>query len=459
MFKKIISAALIAAMAAGLSSCGKNAENSQVPKIGEDGKKIVEVYALYTDDDFEMSVIDFNKKSSEYRVEVTKYGKEYPDDPLTRLNNDIIAGKIPDVIMLHPYMPIDSYISKGFLADLYGYMDNDGTVSRADFLEGVMKAYETNGCLYELVPSFSISTLAGKVSRAGSDMGWTVDEFIRFADENHDKNIIGDEYTLSMIREDFFRSVTNLCYENFIDREKGECSFASDDFIRLMEFTDRFPREIDREQINANSNNYWNDYYKAYRDGETLLKVCTIGNFDSIRTMEMSLFTTPIVLKGYPGVGGNGAVFNAHFGLAITAKASNSEGAWEFLKYFLSDEYQDKFAKNDSERFPVKVSAVEKAAAASEEVPYYIDDNGSKIFEKKTVWNGLASVNIGVNTDEDTQNIIGFINSVENISRYDSRVNDIINEEAAMYFSGQRPAAETAEIIQNRVQNYLNEQM
>ena len=30
-------------------------------------------------------------------------------------------------------------------------------------------------------------------------------------------------------------------------------------------------------------------------------------------------------------------------------------------------------------------------------------------------------------------------------------------EKAEMYFSGQRPAKETSEIIQNRVQNYLDE--
>lgn len=90
-------------------------------------------------------------------------------------------------------------------------------------------------------------------------------------------------------------------------------------------------------------------------------------------------------------------------------------------------------------------------------MPYYENDDGRKVYEQKTYWNGSTEVNIGINTDEENKNIINFINSVENISRRDSGINAIISEEAATYFSGQKSAKEVAEIIQNRVQNYLDE--
>ncbi|MDE5742436.1 MAG: extracellular solute-binding protein [Oscillospiraceae bacterium] len=458
-FKKILAAVMSAVMVLAMSSCGKGGEG-QVPqnvKTTDDGKKIVTVYALYMDDDLKNDVSDFNRKSSEYQAEVKEYGKDYPDDPITRLNNDIIAGKIPDVILLHPAMPIDSYISKGFLADLYGLMDKDEAFSRTDYLDGVLKAYETNGKLYELVPSFSINTLVGKASITGSTSGWTVDEFIKLADENPDKYIVGDRYCVTIDRSNFFSAVTRQCYENFIDRESGKCNFDSEDFIRLMEFTDRFPQEVDREQMEANSNNYWTDYYKACRDGDMLLCMCSIGNFEDMRILEKVNYVSPVTFKGYPGAKGNGAVFNAYKELAAAENASNPEGAWEFLKYFLTDEYQEQYAKNDSDRFPLKLSAVEKAAEAAKEMPYYEDDNGRKVYEQKTYWNGSAEVNIGINTDEENKNIINFINSVENISRYDSGINAIISEEAATYFSGQKSSKEAAEIIQNRVQNYIDE--
>lgn len=457
VFKRIFAAVMSAITVLAMSSCGKNGDGQVPQNAADDGKKIIEIYALYMDDDFKSDVIEFNKNSSEYRAEVTEYAAEYPDDPITRLNNDIIAGKIPDVILLHRAMPIDSYISKGFLADLYEFMDNDVTLDRADYLDGVLKAYETNGRLYELVPCFSINTLVGKASVTGSASGWTVDEFIRLADENPDKNIIGNDYSVSINSADFFSAVTNLCYENFIDRETGECSFDSEDFIKLMEFTERFPKEIDREQVYANSNNYWDDYYSACRDGRTLMSMCSLGNFDSMRILEKVKFVSPVTFKGYPGAGGNGAVFNAYTELAVAENASNPDGAWEFLKYFLTDEYQDNYTENDSDRFPVKISALERAAEKSREMPFYEDENGRKVYEQKTYWNGVTDVNIGINTDEDNRKIIDFINSTQNISRYDSQISSIISEEAEIYFSGQKSAKEVAEIIQNRVQNYLDE--
>ncbi len=50
-----------------------------------------------------------------------------------------------------------------------------------------------------------------------------------------------------------------------------------------------------------------------------------------------------------------------------------------------------------------------------------------------------------------------FIKSVNTVKRYDSYVYDIVTEEAEAYFEGQRSAQEAADIIQNRVSNYIAE--
>ncbi|MDE5576557.1 MAG: hypothetical protein K2J11_04140, partial [Oscillospiraceae bacterium] len=76
---------------------------------------------------------------------------------------------------------------------------------------------------------------------------------------------------------------------------------------------------------------------------------------------------------------------------------------------------------------------------------------------EKTWWNGSYTVNIGVNTDDDNKKVTDFINSVENISRYDMQINNIIRDEAAAYFDGRKSAKEAAAVIQSRVQNYLDE--
>ena len=65
-------------------------------------------------------------------------------------------------------------------------------------------------------------------------------------------------------------------------------------------------------------------------------------------------------------------------------------------------------------------------------------------------------ITIGANTDEDNQRVYDLISGAVEL-KYDPDVINIIIEEAGAYFSGQKSAKEVAEIIQNRVQNYLDE--
>lgn len=418
-------------------------------------RKLIKIYALYLDIGVKRQILEFNKNNPEYEIELTSYD-EYAvnnyQDAITKLNNDMIAGNLPDIIVLESSMPVDSYISKGLLADLYEFMDNDETMNRSDYVESVFKAFEVDGKLYELVPSFYVNTIVGKTSQVGETAGWTVDEFISFVDANPDKSVFGAE----MSRAWFFSSMINSCYGNFVNKETGECSFNSDDFIKLLEFSNRFPKEIDYDNL-YNDDSFYMEQQSQYRDGKTLLNMQTIQNFSQMRELEQGAFGEPITFKGYPGAGGNGASFTAYSEIAITSKAANPEGAWAFVKYFLSDEYQDIYADRNSWQFPVKLSSLQKKAETAKERPYWEDAEGNKEYYDNRYWIGDTEINIGVNTDEDNQKVMDLINSTTNVSRYDRDISKIIDEEAAPFFEGQKSAQEVAEIIQNRVSNYIAE--
>lgn len=160
-----------------------------------------------------------------------------------------------------------------------------------------------------------------------------------------------------------------------------------------------------------------------------------------------------------PGSNGNGSTFNSSsMLLAITAKSANKDGAWQFVRYFLTDEYQDIYTDINTYNFPAKLSALEKKAENAKERPYWEnEETGEKEYYDNTYWNGTESINIGVNTDEDNERMMNFIKSITATSNYDTKIQDIITEESAPYFSGQKTAAQAAEIIQNRVANYIAE--
>lgn len=440
-FKKIFALLTAAALCLTVSSCGKVWEEQVSVE-----KKIVSLYVWNTNSDIEKAVMDFNGRSTAYRVEITDYTEKYPDEPLTHLSNDIIIGNLPDIILLDAFsMPVESYISKGLFANLYDFMDSDESFNREDYLESYFKAYEVNGKLYELSPEFSIHTIVGKASVIGEARGWTMNEFISFADENSDSNIFSGIYNKGNILTFFI----NSCCGDYFNSRTGECRFDSEDFIRFLEFCDRFPNETPENYYDTVD---MNEYKTQWRTGGTLLDFGFISDFTSLRREEAVTFGEPVTVKGFPSEDGSGLSFN-NYGMefAITTKADNGDGAWEFLKYFLSDEYQDK-----SYMFPIKLSVIEKKAKASKERPFFTDKNGEKVYTDIETIGGQV-VTVGANTDEDIRRVMDIINSADSTWNYDSQITKIVTEETGAYFAGQKSAKEVAGIIQNRVSNYLAE--
>ena len=116
------------------------------------------------------------------------------------------------------------------------------------------------------------------------------------------------------------------------------------------------------------------------------------------------------------------------------------------------------YTSRNSYSFPAKLSAIEKKAESAKERPYWEnEETGEKEYYDDTYWNGSESITLGVNTDEDNARMMEFIKSVTATNNYDTKIQDIITEESAPYFNGQKTAEQAAEIIQNRVANYIAE--
>ena len=60
-------------------------------------------------------------------------------------------------------------------------------------------------------------------------------------------------------------------------------------------------------------------------------------------------------------------------------------------------------------------------------------------------------------TQQDCERVLSFIDSAEHIYSYDDAIMNIMAEETAPYFDGEKTAAEAADIIQSRIFIYVNE--
>ena len=414
-------------------------------------KQLVSVYAYYLDYQTKQRIVEFNQNSELYQIEVTCYD-EFNDGTgentgMTRLTNDLVSGKIPEIILIDAYtMPVDSYISKGILADLNEFINSDESISKDDYLTNVFDAYSVDGKLYQLVPSFNIQTLAGRTDKLEGKTSWTMSEYLEFVKAHPEAKFA------EMTKDGFLSQFVAYGIDSYIDPATGTCSFNSADFKALLEAANDYPEEIDYDNLYMDEN-YWNDMQAAYRNGTSLISSEYFYQFSNIRELEKGKFDGEVTFIGFPVSTGNGSVITANSSFAITSKAKNPQGAWEFIKYFLSDEYQNEVSGS----FPLKLSAYDSLKAKAKEKPYYMDENDQKVEYDNTYWIGDSSIEIGVNDDADNEKMMNLIKSVNNVYSYDNELMKIITEEAAAYFAGQKSVDEVADIIQNRASTYISE--
>lgn len=408
----------------------------QVPQ-----KTTLTLACVYLGYDIKNQILDFNRKSSDYRIEVRDYSEFNTEDDYsagyTKLITEIGSGAVPD-IMVTDGLPIETFGAKGLLADLWPFIDADEELGgRAGVMEPVFNALSQDGKLYEITSSFYITTIAGPASIVGTEPGWTYDEMYAALDQMPE----GCElFSLGTTRSDVFSSICMLNLSRFVDWTTGECSFDSDDFISLMEFANRFPETFDWEH-----HEWTNEDSDAYRikEGRQLLVTLSLSDPYSYNYYS-EMFNGDMALKGFPDVPGSGAVFNMNgTGLAIASTCKNQDAAWSFVRTLLTREYQE----NNTYGFCTNRELCEENIQSMVGESYYSYDQVTG--EEKEI----------IFTQENADLITDLINNTSMVADYNtSQINDIINEEVAYYFSGEKTAQDVAATIQNRVSIYVNEQ-
>lgn len=404
-----------------------------------------------TDWNVRQSVIKFNQSSDTIRIRLMDYSNLYGSDEdwkagVTRLNTDIASGKVPDIVVLDDAMPVDSYISKGLFEDLKPYIEKDQEFSIDDFMPNVIEAYSVDGKLYSLVPSYSIQTLAVKTADVGDKTGWTVQEAVDILKAKPE----GCEFLVTATRMDMMQSCISMSGNQFIDWESGKCNFNSDEFIKMLEFIGTFPEEIDQAIY---TDEFWNNYDSMWREGKVLANFLNLGDFRGYNIAEKGTFGEKITPIGFPSSGGKGSVIRPDLRIAMSAKSSGKESAWEFLRTFLSDEYQRERIYN----FPLRVKLLDELAQKAMKRPYYEDEEGNKVEYDDTYWMNGVDVTIPPMTEQEVTSLKEWIGGIDEAYKMDDTLINIISEEAAPYYAGQKNARDVAGIIQSRAQLYVNE--
>lgn len=425
-------------------------------------KKTLVLGCVGMDSDIKVNVIRFNKESDEYRITIKDYfetDENYDSSQgYTKLNNEIIAGNMPDILLVNPSMPLDSYIAKGLLANVDELIKNDAELSQQEYFDNVFEAYRINDALYQVIPKFNVTTCIAKKSLVGDRKTWTMDEVKEAASKlNGDKKIFGNE----LVRDSFMNyMVMRFCGSDFVDLKTGKCNFDTKLFADFLDYAKTLPES---EEDGGYDEDYWQEfwekYYTQYRDNESLIYELSIGNVSNMVTETKGMFGEDIAYIGFPTESDCGSYIEIYTSFAISSKSVNQDGAWKFLRFFLTKDYQENKDNKYGYAYglPILKSMVREQIDTLKERPFWEDEDGHKEYYDYTMWMNGDSIVLDPFTQAEADQLYDFICSVTKPAYYDENVIKIVSEETGSFFSGSKSAKDVAGMIQNRVQLYINE--
>lgn len=455
-------------------------------------KTVLTFACMYLDWNMRDAIVKFNRASNTHRIVVRDYSEYNTDDDykagIQKLNTEMLSGKLPDMIDINTYsMPVEQYAAKGFLTDLYELIDADADLSREDFVQPVLKALESaDGKLYQLPSTFAVSTAIALDKVAGDYDTWNLAAVKDAMTKLQDGASVFDVYRT---KTDILQTCISRNIDAFVDWENGSAHFDSDEFKALLEFANQFPETYDWENATDEEND---SAQNRMNSGKQLMTDMYVSSFEDM-LYQLTGYNGGVKFVGYPSEDGtSNHTFQIGGAIAISSTCADKTAAWNFMKQFLTEDYQ---LGSDVWNFPINQKAFDQKMkdAMTEEyqtdengnvvkdengnpiripkMTYYTTDTGGGVAFAATTETAASTVVIGgsgVNEDdsisiyamsqEQADQILDLINATTAVYGYDESILNIISDEAAAYFAGENSLDDTANMIQSRVNLYVAEQ-
>ena len=457
-------------------------------------KTVLTFACMYLDWNMRDAIVKFNRSSNTHRIVVRDYSEYNTDDDYTagiqKLNTEMLSGKLPDMIDIDTYnMPVEQYAAKGFLTDLYELIDADSDMSRESFVQPVLKALEsTDGKLYQLPQTFAVDTAIALDKVVGEYDTWNLaavkDAMIKLQDG-------ASVFDVYRTKSDILSTCISRNIDAFVDWENGAAHFDSDEFKALLEFANSFPDTYDWENADEEEQDSAQNRMNA---GKQLMSSFYVSSLEDI-LYQLTGYNGKVKFVGYPSEDGtSNHAFQINGAIGISSTCADKTAAWNFMKQFLNEEYQSSY---NIWSFPINQNAFDAKLKKMMTEEYQTDDNGNVMKDENgnpiripkvtyytdgsgnmtgysTGNGGVAvmeassdgSVGMGENgevnvyamTQEQADEILGLINATTAVYGYDESIMNIITDEAAPYFAGEKSLDDTVNMIQSRVNLYVAEQ-
>ena len=453
-----------------LTACGDQVR----PPKAEEGvltyaalNPITEEFGLYID--------DFNKSHSDVKIEIRDYSDE---NGVERLLTELALGWVPDIMEMYRvggrvgdrigtdvqynfyhykdqqadnyWMPYRQMAQKGYLENLWPYIESDPQLGLDRVLLPPLKAAEASGGLYLLFGEVAVITLMGPEHIVGNRLGWTLDELLEtFSSMPPESSVLRFNTT----RDEVFFRLLSAQINQFVDWDTGKTSFDSEKFYELVAFLETFPGEFETNQTRRQ---ILEECAQRMLEGEQMLEVGTLGMVPDVAIND-TFFMERATYIGYPTVDGSlGSMFTIHGKiLSMSAACHNKDAAWEFMRPILTQVYSDAEMTYKHRyalmKIPINQANYIAGNVADLENPYFFTEGPGGVYYPDGPQIGPI---------EDEEYITRFDEVVQNTTQIywpDDELANIVWECLGPYFAGDRTMEDTVRMLDSRVGLYVSE--
>lgn len=362
-------------------------------------------------------------------------------EPLrTRTMAELASGQGPELMIVSKD---DMHIlaEKGALMDMSELIPED---IQEQLFPGVRQIGTVDGQWVGITDSVFCHTLMTADSLWSED-DWTVSEMLDLADSRDDwgdwiLSFFDTKPNYNWLFEWGF--ATSIGDSPFLDLENGISYFNGEEFIRALEFCKKYG-----QPNNAVVEDY-EELYHMLLEEKSLAQVVYL--YDGLHSFSKKMASYENChMVGYPGETGSGNYMYADTFLVVNADAEHVDAIRDYITYLL--DYETQLVNST----PVRRDALRDQVGDDPNfypAPYTLAK--SLFHEGYDPW-PLEDLKPDGTTY--LEEYLDFMESCEAVPYCPDAIINIVKEEIDAYFTGNRSAKDTADIIHRRVQNYLDE--
>ncbi len=436
--------------------------------LEEAARKFEETYPgtkVHIDTFSQMPEIKTSEQEGEQRTVIL--GEDDPQgraDYISKISTSLMSGEGADLLAMD-VLPIDKYVQSGQLENLKEYMDGDSSFQKSDYRENIINGLEFQNGIWFLPLDYSFNYYAydsslmadQTTSEFGVNHAFTSNQLIELGKTayNGENCILSAPVYISDGNGDLFSRMFRENYKEFVDFENQTANFKDGTFEELLktisdmadqgyiakglrnttdtgEYRESAENPTDRYLFKTKNN--FSLVKETYPDPDLALMVSTSMVDNGIETDDE--------IGGMWSDEGNRVPFTYEQAYGINSNSKNKETAWVFLKFLLSYEIQ---SSPSMSLLSLPVHNEARMAKAESLYGMLLTETGELDEAQRQALNAYTDA-VEVMSDQ-----------INGYTVRDTTIEDMVIKEAGYYFDGSKTADQVAQVLQNKVELYLNE--